>query len=75
MIKPELCPNCGSTNIGVKDGTVTTPWKKEARKVWGYCRSCGLKGTEEICDININDDNEIDRAYKAWNENKKQSGL
>ncbi len=66
-IKPRPCHVCGSTSIGVKDIIVSTPWKKEAKKAWAYCKACGGKGPEVICDIDINDVAEINEAYKKWN--------
>lgn len=65
---PMPCPNCGSTNIGVKDDIVSTPWRIEARKVWAYCRYCAYKGPEIICDLSVKDEDEIADAYKAWNK-------
>ena len=67
---PMPCPECGSTNIGVKDNIIITNWKKEARLTWGYCRDCGKIGPQVICAIDATDADEINTAYKAWNKEK-----
>ena len=67
ILRPVPCPKCGSTNIGVKDMIIATPWRGEARKAWAYCRSCGCKGPETVMNIEVTDKEEINEAYISWN--------
>ena len=64
------CPVCGSTNIGVKDTIVITPWRVEARKTWCYCKGCNHKGPEALCLKEATHEEETNCAYKAWNKEK-----
>lgn len=56
------CPFCKGITIGVKD-TLTG-----GHKVWAYCSKCGRLGRKIATPEGIDDDELINLAYKAWNE-------
>ncbi|MBR6396675.1 MAG: hypothetical protein IKS09_06880 [Lachnospiraceae bacterium] len=70
-LPPLACPNCGCKVIGVKDIAIPTPWKKEIRRTWAYCKRCGHKGPEGICNIEASKLIEVNSAIKAWNKHVK----
>ncbi len=66
-ITPTPCPCCGGEMIGVENMIIATPWRGEAKKVWAYCKTCGKKGAEVICDVGSPDSEELAAAFGAWN--------
>lgn len=65
---PNACTSCGSKNIGVKDQKVRTKDMQLVLTCWAYCKVCGRKGANAVCDNNITRDEEVDLAYRMWDQ-------
>ncbi len=71
-IKAVACPVCGNSEIGVKDAVIQTPWGRNYKSAWAYCRRCGRKGPETVCMIDDSDTDVIHESYRSWNDLHKE---